>query len=138
MKVHLTRLSRHLPFWAALGSIGLLGLYAWRLSPNQVMPLLLILLAAGLVFALERRRSREHPADRPTSQSAQLLREETFERERFLVDTLMENIPDHIYFKDRDSHFIRINKSMAELFKLSSPAEALGKSDLDFFTAEHA
>jgi PAS domain S-box-containing protein len=55
-----------------------------------------------------------------------------------MVDTLMDHIPDHIYFKDRQSRFVRINKSMANAFKLREPAEAVGRSDFDFFTTEHA
>lgn len=64
--------------------------------------------------------------------------EQDLERERFLVETLMDNIPDHIYFKDRDSRFIRINKAMAEIFKLKAPSAAIGRTDFDFFLPEHA
>ncbi len=63
---------------------------------------------------------------------AQLEREERFLR------TLMDTIPDHIYFKDRHSRFIRINKAMAEWFALNDPSEAVGRTDRDFFTREHA
>ena len=58
--------------------------------------------------------------------------------ERHLLQTLMDNLPDAIYFKDRESHFTRINKAHAKLFGLSDPAQAVGKTDFDFFTAEHA
>jgi PAS domain S-box-containing protein len=61
-----------------------------------------------------------------------------FEFEQFLVNALMNNIPDHIYFKDLDSKFIRNNKSHAVSFGLSDPAQAVGKSDFDFFTREAA
>ncbi len=64
--------------------------------------------------------------------------EKTLAQQRALVDTLMDRIPDHIYFKDQESRFLRINKAMAAQFKLSDPAEAVGRSDFDFFTAEHA
>ena len=36
--------------------------------------------------------------------------EEKLLEEQYLMSTLMDNIPDHIYFKDRDSRFTRISK----------------------------
>jgi PAS domain S-box-containing protein len=59
-------------------------------------------------------------------------------QEQNLLRSLMDTIPDHIYFKDKKSRFIRINKSMADLFGLSDPEQVLGKTDFDFFTEEHA
>jgi PAS domain S-box-containing protein len=64
--------------------------------------------------------------------------DETLEREQFLVNALMNNLTDHIYFKDLESRFIRINKSHALSFGLDDPAQVVGKSDFDFFTKEHA
>jgi PAS domain S-box-containing protein len=58
--------------------------------------------------------------------------------ERHLLHTLMDNLPDMIYFKGRESHFTRINKAHANLFGLNDPAQAVGKTDFDFFTDEHA
>ena len=64
--------------------------------------------------------------------------EEALVREQFLMNMLMDNVPDHIYFKDKESRFIRMNKSLAMSFKLRDPAEAVGKTDFDFFTEQHA
>lgn len=55
-----------------------------------------------------------------------------------LLHTLMEHTPDHIYFKNTESQFIRINRSLAESFGLQNPAAAINKTDFDFFTREHA
>ncbi len=62
----------------------------------------------------------------------QLKEEQTFAR------SLMENLPDAIYFKDKESRFIRINMAEARLLGLNDPAAALGKTDSDFFAEEHA
>ena len=64
--------------------------------------------------------------------------EETLAKEQFLMNILMDNVPDYIYFKDKESRFIRMNKSLAARFGLSDPAEAVGKTDFDFFTEQHA
>ena len=64
--------------------------------------------------------------------------EDALGRERFLLKTLMDSLPDHIYFKDRESRFIAVNRAMAALFGLEDPADVLGKTDADLFTREHA
>ncbi|HEX2656738.1 MAG TPA: EAL domain-containing protein [Polyangia bacterium] len=58
--------------------------------------------------------------------------------EIFLLETLMDTIPDSIYFKDRQSRFTRINRYSAQRFGIGDPAQAIGRSDFDYFTDEHA
>jgi PAS domain S-box-containing protein len=64
--------------------------------------------------------------------------EQTLAYERYLFETLMDTLPDSIYFKDRESKFIRINKSLAKCFNLKSPDDAKGKNDFNFFAKERA
>jgi PAS domain S-box-containing protein len=66
------------------------------------------------------------------------LTEEALAKEKYLFDSLIETIPDNIYFKDTKSRFIEINKNMAMAFGLNDPKEAIGKTDHDFFDKEHA
>jgi PAS domain S-box-containing protein len=64
--------------------------------------------------------------------------EEALRHEQILFQNLASAIPDHIYFKDCQSRFVRINNTMAGIFGLNDPSQAIGKTDFDFFTKEHA
>lgn len=50
-----------------------------------------------------------------------------------LFQQLMTSLPDHVYFKDLQSRFICVNRSMAAAFGASAPVEMIGKSDFDYF-----
>jgi two-component system, sensor histidine kinase and response regulator len=53
--------------------------------------------------------------------------------ERNMMSSLIDNVPDTIYFKDLESKFMRINKAQSNLLGLKHPDEAIGKTDFDFF-----
>jgi diguanylate cyclase (GGDEF)-like protein/PAS domain S-box-containing protein len=59
-------------------------------------------------------------------------------REKSFFNALMDYLSESIFFKDKESRFVRINKATAEKFGLSSPEEAVGKTDFDIFSEEHA
>ena len=58
--------------------------------------------------------------------------------EREFLNAFLEHIPDHVYFKDRRSRFLRINRALGNYFGLSDPTEATNKTDSDIFSSEHA
>ncbi len=70
--------------------------------------------------------------------TARKLAEHALNQERTLTRALLENIPDHVYCKDRESRFLILSRSLAARFGLKDPEEAVGRTDSDFFTAEHA
>ncbi len=55
-----------------------------------------------------------------------------------LLSALLDNTPDHVYFKDKESRFIQASKSVLEKLRLKSVDELIGKTDFDYFTKEHA
>lgn len=63
---------------------------------------------------------------------------ENLNTEKGLLRSLMDNFPHTIYFKDKDSRFIRINRAQAKMLGITDPEEAIGKTDFDFFAPQHA
>src|SRR5208282_20834 len=63
---------------------------------------------------------------------------EALHHEQTLMATLMKTLPDPVYFKDAASRFLRVNPALARKLGLDDPAQAVGKTDADFFTEEHA
>ncbi|MBU4293071.1 MAG: response regulator, partial [Actinobacteria bacterium] len=55
-----------------------------------------------------------------------------------MLEALIQNIPDSIYFKDSQSRFVKVNKFLVNRLKASDELEVIGKTDFDFFTKEHA
>jgi len=55
-----------------------------------------------------------------------------------LVSAFLQNIPDSVYFKDRDSRFIAVSASMLRHMGMTSDAEILGKTDFELFAEGHA
>jgi PAS domain S-box-containing protein len=59
-------------------------------------------------------------------------------RQKYILDTFMENVPDQIYFKDLDSRITRANKAHALQRGMRDPSDEIGKSDFDFLPDELA
>jgi PAS domain S-box-containing protein len=70
--------------------------------------------------------------------SARKATEKSLTHERDLMASVLETLPDRIYFKDTNSRFLRINAGMARFHGLSNTAEAIGKSELDFLPETNA
>lgn len=63
---------------------------------------------------------------------------EKLAEERQLLRSLIDNLPDGIYVKDRQSRFVIANKTVASLIGAKSPDELIGKTDFDFFSHDLA
>jgi PAS domain S-box-containing protein len=59
-------------------------------------------------------------------------------RERYFLSTMMDNFPDRVYFKDRESRFTLVNHSFLRRAGFAEQSEICGKTDKDLFTDEHA
>ena len=55
-------------------------------------------------------------------------------QERETLEVLLENLPFCIFFTDRKHQYIRINRLMAKLLRVSHPREAIGKGNEEFFS----
>ena len=70
--------------------------------------------------------------------SEQIRAEQELSRERDLLKTIINNVPDLIYVKDRSGLFVTANQALVRLLGLDSASEIIGRSDYDFSPAEMA
>ncbi len=63
--------------------------------------------------------------------------EDELSKASMLLDTMLETMPDAVYFKDTESRFIRVSRSI-HLDGIQTPKDAIGKTDFDYFSEEHA
>lgn len=95
--------------------------------------------------------AREGPASRSPSaagegaaaSSAEELRAARKERdlaatELALIRSFLNRIPDTLYLKDEKSRFTWVNAAQARVLGLLDAEKAVGKTDFDFFSAQHA
>ncbi len=67
------------------------------------------------------------------------LQNEELNKNRFtLLQTILEEIPINMYFKDLESRFLMVSKSQIPFLGCSSFEEIEGKTDFDFFDEDHA
>ncbi len=64
--------------------------------------------------------------------------EAELEKERNLLKAVIDNLPDYIYVKDKNSVFIAANKAVAEMMGAKTPAELIGKTDFEYFPEDEA
>ena len=88
-----------------------------------------------LINKLAKMRQRIAKLEALESERKQM--EEALTQERNLLQALIDNIPDAIYFKDDKNRFIGVNKAKAELSG-TTPENMMGKTDFDFFPQEQA
>jgi PAS domain S-box-containing protein len=57
---------------------------------------------------------------------------------RALVAAFLEKVPDYVYFKDRQSRFIAVSKSLVRYLGRTNAADIIGRTDFAFFETSHA
>lgn len=67
-----------------------------------------------------------------------VLNKDALKHERQLLNSILQNVPDRIYFKDLDSRFIRVSKELEKISGVDNSEDLIGKTDADVFSADHA
>lgn len=64
--------------------------------------------------------------------------EEDSLQQKYLIEQLLKNVPDKIYFKDLESRFLTISNSFFNTLSIDSKDEIIGKTDFDIYDHKHA
>jgi len=64
--------------------------------------------------------------------------EEALEKERNLLRTVIDNVPDYIYIKDTESRYLVSNNAFARFLGATTPEEVIGKTVFELFPKELA
>ncbi len=96
------------------------------MSPLTIHILIISILIIGLVvlYIIQYRRLKARFSSNKI---------ESVLKEKLLLEQLFNNMPDRIYFKDRDSRFIIANKYVSKIMGQKDPKALIGKSDFDFY-----
>ena len=102
--------------------------------------LAIVLLAALVGWRLRQYQQRQQALARANAELDQRVHERTaaLAEASALLEAMLDNSPDLIYFKDRESRFVRFSKSFLARLGLTAPALLRGKTDADFYAADHA
>ena len=111
------------------------GLPVWAGMASTV---LLAMVAAGTAVWLGLAAYRHMARQQEDEVAARERLNRELSGERSLLRAMMEGTQDHIYFKDADSRFLRVNEAMARRFGLKNAAAAVGMTDFDLFPQELA
>ncbi|MTI87789.1 MAG: PAS domain S-box protein [Balneolaceae bacterium] len=65
-------------------------------------------------------------------------REFTMDEKAMLFETIMEYLPDSVYFKDKEGKYLAINEAALGILGLEEISQVLGKTNIDFFDKAHA
>jgi two-component system, sensor histidine kinase and response regulator len=68
----------------------------------------------------------------------QFFPENSLVSEHYLFSTMMDNLTDLVYFKDRESRFTAVNHLFLCRAGFKDQSEIIGKSDYDLYAADHA
>lgn len=92
-------------------------------------------LSDGFNSMLTEIQKRDDELEQHRSNLESLVEERTarLKREQYLLNALVDNIPDPVFFKDCEGRFIRVNQAMAEDAGFDAPSQLVGKTDADIW-----
>jgi diguanylate cyclase (GGDEF)-like protein/PAS domain S-box-containing protein len=131
--------------WTGLAWLALLvaaGLTAFERLEHSLFPRLnslqhqIATICVGTIAAVVGTYYMTRRLDRALSARAQA--EKKLALERNVLRTVTDNIPDSIFAKDKEGHYLLANKAFATLHGVKSPDELLGKTAFDLFPREQA